>query len=49
MLDFKNRVRNNAPDKAALLATYSEKEIVSLANYLGSVTVYQSTRSGEIQ
>ena len=49
MLDFKNRVRSNAPDKGALLATFSEKDIVSLADYLGSVTVYQSTQSGEIQ
>jgi hypothetical protein len=49
MLDFKNRVRNNAPDKGALLATFSEKDIVSLADYFGSITVYQSSQSGEIQ
>jgi cytochrome c553 len=49
MLDFKNRVRNNAPDKGALLATFSEKEIASLADYLGSLTVYQSSESAEIQ
>ena len=49
MLDFKNRVRNNAPDKGALLATFSEKDIVSLADYFGSITVYQSSQSGKFQ
>lgn len=49
MLDFKNRVRNNAPDKAALLATFSEQDIVSLADYLASVSVYQSSQNTEIQ
>lgn len=47
MLDFKNRVRNNAPDKGALLATFSEKDIESLADYFGSVTVYQGSQSAE--
>jgi len=49
MLDFKNRVRTNSPDKAALLATFSAKDLESLADYLGSVTVYQSSQSGEIR
>ena len=49
MLDFKNRVRNNAPDKAALLATFSEQEIAGLADYLASLTVYQSSQGAEIQ
>lgn len=49
MLDFKNRVRNNAPDKGALLATFSEQDILSLADYLASVTVYQSSQGAEIQ
>jgi cytochrome c553 len=48
MLAFKNRSRNNAPDKAALLATFSEQEIVSLADYLASLTVYQSSQGAEI-
>lgn len=48
MLDFKNRVRTNAPDKAALLATFSEQEIASLADFLGSLTVYQSSKGAEI-
>lgn len=48
MLAFKNHTRNNAPDKAALLALYSEKEIEALADYLGSLTVYQDSKSGEI-
>lgn len=47
MLDFKNKVRNNAPDKAALLATFSEEEIEALADYLGSVTVYQTSQGAE--
>lgn len=49
MLDFKNRVRNNAPDKGALLATFSEQDLLSLADYLASVTVYQSSQGSEIQ
>ncbi len=49
MLDFKNRIRNNAPDKAALLATFSEQDIASLADYLSSITVYQSSQGAEIQ
>ncbi len=49
MLDLKNRVRNNIPDMAALLATFSEQDIASLAEYLASLTVYQSSQTGEIQ
>jgi cytochrome c553 len=41
MLDFKSRARNNAPDKAALLALYGEKEIAALADYLASLSVHQ--------
>jgi cytochrome c553 len=48
MLDLKNRVRTNAPDKAALLATFSEQEIASLADYLGSLTVYQRSQGAEV-
>jgi cytochrome c553 len=48
MLAFKTRSRNNAPDKATLLATFTEQEIASLADYLGSLTVYQSSRGSEI-
>jgi cytochrome c553 len=49
MLAFKNRVRTNSPDKAALLATFSEQELASLADYLGSLTVYQSSQGAEVQ
>lgn len=49
MLAFKNRVRNNSPDKTALLATFSEQEIASLADYLASLTVYQSSQGAEVQ
>ena len=49
MLAFKNRVRNNSPDKTALLATFSEQELASLADYLASLTVYQSSQGAEIQ
>ena len=48
MLAFKSRSRNNAPDKATLLATFSEQEIASLADYLSSLTVYQSSQGAEI-
>ena len=47
MLDFKTRVRTNSPDKAALLATFSEKDIESLADYFASVRVYQASQSAE--
>lgn len=35
MLAFKNRTRNNAPDKASLLETFSDADITAMANYLG--------------
>jgi cytochrome c553 len=47
MLDFKKRVRTNSPDKAALLATFSDKDIASLADYFGSLRVYQASQSAE--
>jgi len=40
MLDFKNRVRNNAQPMNALFATFSEEEIAALAQYLGSFEEY---------
>jgi cytochrome c553 len=49
MLDFKARVRNNAPDKATLLALYSEEEISALADYLASLSVYQRSQNAETQ
>jgi cytochrome c553 len=49
MLDFKARVRNNAPDKATLLALYSEEEIKALADYLASLSVYQRSQNAETQ
>jgi cytochrome c553 len=48
MLAFKNRIRNNSPDKTALLATFSEQDIVSLADYLASLTVYQKSQGAEV-
>ena len=47
MLDLKNGVRKNLPDMGTLLATFSEQDIASLADYLGSVTVYQSSQTTE--
>jgi cytochrome c553 len=49
MLDFKNKVRTNAPAMVALFATFSEQEIAALADYLASLTVYQSSQGTEIQ
>lgn len=49
MLDFKARVRNNAPDKATLLALYSEEELKALADYLASLSVYQRSQNAETQ
>lgn len=49
MLAFKNRVRTNSPEMVALLSTFSEQELASLADYLGSLTVYQSSQGAEIQ
>ena len=46
---FKKRVRNNSPDQTALLATFSEQELASLADYLASLTVYQSSQGAEVQ
>ena len=33
----------------ALLGTFSESELISVADYLGSLTVYQSSQGTEIQ
>ncbi len=49
MLDFKSKARNNAPAMGSLLTTFSEDDIASLADYLASITVYQSSQTGEIQ
>jgi cytochrome c553 len=49
MLDFKNKVRTNAPAMVALFATFSEQEIAGLADHLASLTVYQSSQGTEIQ
>lgn len=49
MLDFKNKVRTNAPAMVALFATFSEQEIAGLADYLASLTVHQSSQGVEIQ
>jgi cytochrome c553 len=48
MLAFKNKVRTNAPAMVALCGTFSDQEIASLADYLGSLTVYQSSQGAEI-
>jgi len=37
MLDFKNRVRKNAPDKSSLLSEFSEDDLKAMANYLAGL------------
>jgi cytochrome c553 len=37
MLEFKNRVRLNAPDKSTLFAAYDEPDIAALAHYVGGM------------
>jgi cytochrome c553 len=49
MLDFKSKARNNAPAMGSLLTTFSDDDIASLADYLASITVYQSSQTGEIR
>jgi cytochrome c553 len=49
MADFKSTTRNNAPAMSALLATFNENDLASLADYLASLTVYQSSQTGEIR
>lgn len=49
LLDFKSRSRNNAPDKGALLATFSVEDLEALADYLGSLRVYQASKTAETQ
>jgi cytochrome c553 len=48
MLDFKNKTRNNAPDKSALMRLFSDEDIEALAEYLGSLTVHGSSAGSEI-
>ena len=49
MLDFKNKVRTNSPAMVAMFGTLSEQDIAALADYLASLTVYQSSQGTEIQ
>lgn len=49
MLDFKNGGRGNAQDKSALFKTFSEQDIGSLADYLGSLVVYRRSGGAEIR
>jgi cytochrome c553 len=37
MLELKNKVRLNAPDKSSLLRTFSEEDLSALAQYLGGL------------
>lgn len=37
MLDFKNHVRKNAPDIAALLEDFSDEQLKAMANYLAAL------------
>ena len=46
MLDFKNRLRLNSPDKASLLSEFSEADIEAMANYLASLTVQPKVSHG---
>ena len=48
MLDFKSKARSNAPAMSSLLTTFSDSDLTSLADYLASLTVYQSSQTGEI-
>ena len=47
--DFKSKARNNAPAMGSLMATFSDDDIAALADYLASITVYQSSQTGEIR
>lgn len=49
MLDFKNKLRTNAPAMVDLFGTFSEQEIAGLADHLASLSVYQSSQGTEIQ
>jgi cytochrome c553 len=37
MLDFKHRVRKNAPDKSSLMEEFSEADLQAMANYLAGL------------
>src|SRR5262245_59122719 len=49
MLAFKNHVRKNNPAMNALLDTFSDEELASVADYLASLTVHQGSQGSEIQ
>jgi cytochrome c553 len=49
MLDFKNKVRTNAPAMVDLFGTFGEQDIAALADHLASLSVYQSSQGTEIQ
>jgi cytochrome c553 len=37
MLDFKNRIRKNAPDKSSLIESFSEDDLKAMASYLAGL------------
>lgn len=37
MLDFKHRIRRNAPDKSSLMEGFSEDDLTAMANYLANL------------
>ncbi len=37
MLDFKSKTRANAPDKSALMKTYSAEDIAGMAEFLAGM------------
>ena len=37
MLDFKNKIRKNSPAKGSLMASFTDKDIAALAEYLGNM------------
>jgi len=49
MLDFKAKLRNNSPAKSSLMESFSAEDIVAMAQYIGSLTVYERSKGAEIE
>jgi len=49
MLDFKAKRRNNSPAKSSLMESFSEEDILAMAQYIGSLTVYERSQGAEIE
>ena len=47
MFEMKNKVRNNAPAKSSLMSTFSETDIINMAEFMGDMAIAIDASTGE--